>query len=118
MEGEGGCTVTLPDVPELWPSHRSESISHGLMLPCVCVCVSITCVSICQSILTQLSVLIPAGPALTVVDLHVDMCFSVFILQVLLEVVSLPPSFLEKLHLVAFYDSAFSWFSFLPLSPI
>lgn len=74
--------------------------------------------SICQPTLTHLSVLIPAGPALPVVDLHVAICFSVFILQVLLEVVSLPLSFLEKHYLVAFYDSAFSWFSFLPLSPI
>ena len=95
------------------------------MLPCVCVCVCvcglcarITCVSIRQPILTHPPVLIPAGPALPVVDLRVAIGFSVFTLQVLSEVVSLPLSFLEKRYLVAFYDSAFSWFSFLPLSPI
>lgn len=68
---------------QLLPSHPSESVSHGLMLPCVCVCVCglcarITCVSIRQPILTHPPVLILAGPALPVVDLHVAICFSVF----------------------------------------
>ena len=60
------------------------------MCVCVCgLCARITCVSICQPTLTHPSVLIPAGSALPVVDLHVAICFSVFLLQVLLEVVSL-----------------------------
>ena len=75
----------------------------------------VSCQALCFITVT---VLIPAGPALPVVDLRVAIGFSVFTLQVLSEVVSLPLSFLEKRYLVAFYDSAFSWFSFLPLSPI
>lgn len=60
MEGECVCPRLLPAVPGLWlilMSVYSSSVNAALL--CMCMCVSsfsATCVSICQSLLTHLSV--------------------------------------------------------------